>query len=59
MPQSSVNPLLMTSNHPPPGHGPGLVSVPSPRPAVTPSSSAAVVLSSVSSTPSSSVPVSI
>ena len=58
-PQSSVNPLLMTSNHPPPGHGPGLVSVPSPRPAVTPSSpSAAVVSSSVSSTPSS-VPVSI
>merc|ERR1719438_286738 len=59
MPQSSVNPLLMTSNHPPPGHGPGLVSVPSPRPAVTPASpSAAVVSSSVSSTPSS-VPVSI
>merc|ERR1719226_252224 len=47
MPQSSVNPLLMTSNHPPPGHGPGLVSVPSPRPAVTPSS------------PSASEPVSI
>jgi len=56
--QSSINPLLMTSNHPPSGHGPGLVSAP--RPTVTPSSSssstAAALLSPVSSTPS--VPVS-